>query len=72
MYLTLNRLYFGLYGFYGLIRREILINFEQPIRGRKIELSWLVGPLIVRETQMRPFCGPVEIAPHPSPLAVGP
>jgi len=26
---------------------------------------WLsVEPLIVRETQMRPFCGPVEIAPH--------
>jgi len=25
-------------------------------------------PLIVRETQMRPFCGPVVIAPHPSPL----
>ena len=27
-----------------------------------------VEPLIVRETQMRPFCGPAEIAPHPSPL----
>ena len=25
-------------------------------------------PLIVRETKMRPFCGPVKIAPHPSPL----
>jgi len=31
-------------------------------------LSWRVEPLIVRETQMRPFCGLVEIAPHPSPL----
>jgi len=30
--------------------------------------SLCLEPLIVRETQMRPFCGPVEIAPYPSPL----
>ena len=45
MYLALNRLYFSVHGFGGLIRSEILINFEQPIRGCEIVRRWLVSVL---------------------------
>ena len=45
----------------------MIIDFELPPTVHDF-MQLTLEPLIVRETQMRPFCGPVEIAPHPSPL----